>query len=378
MLADDIRVQGWRLGMLALLVFAALGMLLSRLWNVQVVNSDSARQRSEEQTTVRQRIAPARGAICDRNGVMLAENRPSFDIDFYLGDLRRDYAESHKGIVPRRQLHLYFPLDGKTGSFKVGTEASTRIEFPEPITDWKGDGNFTQDPKTEGAMLITIRTGEKSFLVRALKDSATGDLTVGCGGKTYNFTLGADSDAAHAVTFYPADEKPPKAAQRGGEDDIVEIVRESIEPIKDALGLTTPIDDKMAKDIREHFRTDPDLPYHYMSDLDFATVANFEERNAGVTGIRIAQNPAREYTYGAFAAHILGYVGKPDNQDEHLASDGTPYETVGRHGIEAIMDAQLQGEPGSTIQRVSSRVTISRTRNSKPRSSLRPWAAPFT
>jgi penicillin-binding protein 2 len=251
MLADDIRVQGWRLGILALIVFAAIGTLLSRLWNVQVVNSDSARAKSEEQTTVRARIAPARGAICDRNGIMLAENRPSFDIDFYLGDLRREYAESHKGNVPRLQL------------------------------------------------------------------------------------------------------RPTKDGKKRSEDDIVEIVRQSIEPIKDSLGLTAPLNEK---DIREHFRTDPDLPYHYMSDLDFATVANFEERNLGVTGtgIRISQNPAREYTYGAFAAHILGYVGKPDNQTDYLASDGTPYETVGRHGIEAIMDAQLQGEPGSKIQRVSS------------------------
>jgi penicillin-binding protein 2 len=249
MLADDIRVQGWRLGVLALLVFAAIGLLLSRLWNVQVVNSASASQRSEEQTTVRQRLAPARGAICDRNGVMLAENRPSFDIDFDLSDLRRDYAESHKGNVPKLQL------------------------------------------------------------------------------------------------------RPTKEGKKRSEDDIVEIVRQSIEPIKDSLGLSAPLNEK---EIREHFRTDPDLPYHYMSDLDFATVANFEERNLGVTGIRIAQNPAREYTYGAFAAHILGYVGKADNQNEHLASDGTPYETVGRHGIEAIMDAQLQGEPGSKIRRVSS------------------------
>jgi penicillin-binding protein 2 len=252
MLANDLRVQGWRLGVLALLIFAAIGMLLSRLWNVQVVNSDSARQRSEEQTTVRARIAPARGAICDRNGVMLAENRPSFDIDFYLGDLRRDYAESHKGNVPR------LPL------------------------------------------------------------------------------------------------RPTKEGKKRSEDDIMEIVRQSIEPIKDTLGLTAPLSERDEKDIREHFRTDPDLPYHYKRDLDFATVANFEERNLGMTGIRISQNPARQYTYGAFAAHILGYVGKADNQNEHLASDGTPYETIGRHGIEAIMDAQLQGEPGSAIQRVSS------------------------
>src|ERR1700677_4164207 len=104
MLADDVRVQGWRVGILVLVVFAAVAVLLSRLWNVQVVNSDSARKQSDEQTTVRERIAPARGAICDRNGVMLAENRPSFDIDFDLGDLRRSYAEAHKGNVPRLPL----------------------------------------------------------------------------------------------------------------------------------------------------------------------------------------------------------------------------------------------------------------------------------
>ena len=113
----------------------------------------------------------------------------------------------------------------------------------------------------------------------------------------------------------------------------MEIVRQSIEPIKDTLGLITPLNEK---EIKEQFRTHPDSPYHYMTDLDFATVANFEERNAGVTGIGIAQNPARQYTYGAFASHILGYVGKADNQSEHLASDGMPYETIGRHGIEAI------------------------------------------
>jgi penicillin-binding protein 2 len=253
MLADDIRVQGWRLGIMALLVFAAVGTLLSRLYTVQVINSSSAQQRSYEQTTVKTRLAPARGVICDRNGVMLAENRPSFDIDFNLGDLRRDYAQSHKGHTPRLAL------------------------------------------------------------------------------------------------------RPTKTGKARSEDDIVEIVRESIAPIRDTLGLDGEIDDKTAKDIREHFRTDPDLPYHYKSDLDFATVANFEERNLGVAGITIAQNPAREYTYGALAAHILGYVGKADNQNEHLAQDGvTPYETIGRHGIEAIMDAKLQGEPGSEIKRVSS------------------------
>ncbi len=252
MLVNDSRAAGWRLGVLALLIFAAIGVLLNRLWQVQIVNSESALKQSEAQTTVKARIAPARGAICDRNGVMLAENRPSFDIDFYLDDLRRDYAQSHHGRTPTIKL------------------------------------------------------------------------------------------------------TPDKHGRPRSEVDIVKVVEESVAPIKDMLGLTAPFTEKDEKDIREHYRTDRDIPYHYMRDLDFATVANFEERNLGMTGIRISQNPAREYTYGAFAAHILGYVGKPDNQNDHLSPDGTPYETIGRHGIEAVMDAQLQGSPGSAFQRVSS------------------------
>jgi penicillin-binding protein 2 len=350
MLADDIRAQGWRIGVLALLIFGAMGLLLSRLWTVQVVNTDTAVQRAEEQTTVRQRIAPARGAICDRNGVMLAENRPSFDIDFYLGDLRRAYAESHHGNVPQLKTHPYYPLDGHTAPLRIGTDQTTTLIFPDAISACESSA-ITTDPKVPGAILVTFHPGDKSLTVRAQADTATADLKVTCGDKSYTLSLVSDPEPFHAVTFYPAGEQPPKAAKRRGEDDIVEVVRESIDPIKDTLGLTAPLN---AKDIREHFRTDPDLPYHYMTDLDFATVANFEERNMGVTGIRVSQNPAREYTYGAFASHILGYVGTPRNQTEHLASDGTPYETVGRDGIEEIMDAQLQGEPGSAIQRVSS------------------------
>jgi len=261
MLDEDVRVQGWRLGILLILVFGAVDLLLSRLWNVQIVNSASAQEQSERQTTNRSRLAPARGAICDRNGVALAENRPSFDIDFYLDDLQRDYGQTHHGRKPM----LAMPS--------------------RPAPGWRPP--------------LAFKKGKK----------------------------------------------------RPDEIDIVEIVKESVQPISQTLGLSAPLNEK---EIREHFRTERDLPYHYMSDLDFATVANFEERNFGVRGIVVSQNPERQYPYGSLAAHILGYVGKPRNEEDHLASDGTPYETIGIHGIESIMDPQLQGEPGSIIRRVSS------------------------
>jgi hypothetical protein len=196
----------------------------------------------------------------------------------------------------------------------------TRLEFPAPVTAWSGDGFMEEKtssvgpptaplpdgentevhlpqppapPLTDGSVpsdsaptaqvLLNFKPGSSEMTVRALTDQVS-------------FTN--DPDAYHTVTFYPDKGPVPKAAANRGDIDIVEIVRESIEPIKDQLGLTAPLN---AHELREHFRNEPDLPYHYMTDLDFATVANFEERNAGVTGIRISQNPARQYTYGAFA-----------------------------------------------------------------------------
>jgi penicillin-binding protein 2 len=342
MLADDARMQGWRLGVLALAVFAAIVLLLNRLWTVQIVNSSTALQRSEEQTTVRNRIAPARGVICDRNGVMLAENRPSFDIDFYLDDLQREYKQSHKGNVPYLNFHPYYAFDAHIPQLRIGQGRTTTLTFPNIVFKYSSNSDqITAHPTLD----------HLSLEVTATADPAEGQLTVQSGDKTATIDLATGPDPYHAVTFYPASGPVPKQAANRGDIDIVEIVRQSIAPIKDVLGLNTPLN---VREIREHYHQYPDLPYHYMTDLDFATVANFEERNAGVTGIRIAQNPARQYTYGAFAAHILGYVGKPNNQQDYVAADGTPYEVVGRHGIEAMMDSQLQGKPGSEIKRVSS------------------------
>jgi len=342
MLDDDARAPGWRLGVLALGVFAAVGLLLNRLWTVQVTNSASAQQISEQQTTERDRVAPARGAIVDRNGVPLAENRPSFDVDFYLNDLRREYLRGHKGNVPYLNFHPYYAFDAHIPRLRIGLNRTTTLVFPKIVFK----SSSTND-------LITLKPTRDRLgvMVSALADPAQGQLTIQSGDQTQTIDVATGPDPYHTVTFYPAKGPVPKAASNRGDIDIVEIVRQSIAPIKDVLGLTAPLN---VRDIREHFDQYPDLPYHYMTDLDFATVANFEERNAGVTGIRIAQNPARQYTYGAFAAHILGYVGRPANQEDHVAKDGTPYEVVGRHGIEAVMDSQLQGQPGSELKRVSS------------------------
>ncbi|SDU24394.1 penicillin-binding protein 2 [Verrucomicrobium sp. GAS474] len=74
--------------------------LLVRLWNIEVAEGKTYAGQQRDQTTVNVRLSPARGAIVDRNGVAFAENRASFDIDFYLDELVRNYRREHKNRLP--------------------------------------------------------------------------------------------------------------------------------------------------------------------------------------------------------------------------------------------------------------------------------------
>ncbi len=65
------------------LVFAAL---IFRLWYLQIVNGEYFRDRSENNRTRRVFVPPPRGLVLDRNGTILARNRPAFDVELVIED----------------------------------------------------------------------------------------------------------------------------------------------------------------------------------------------------------------------------------------------------------------------------------------------------
>ena len=79
----------WRLLVLALLTIASLGLLASRLHTLQVRESGDYAS-SQVRQSVRRVLLPApRGRIFDRNGEILADNRPSYCIAVYVEELRK-------------------------------------------------------------------------------------------------------------------------------------------------------------------------------------------------------------------------------------------------------------------------------------------------
>ncbi|HEY2614446.1 MAG TPA: penicillin-binding protein 2, partial [Chthoniobacterales bacterium] len=115
---------------------------------------------------------------------------------------------------------------------------------------------------------------------------------------------------------------------------------------------------KLARDynagqLQRHFRTNTEVPFSYIKDIDFQTMAKFSEHDVGLPGVDIAVKPVRSYVYGALAAHMLGYVGAPDDTNKEEAKKYSFYQSdvEGKSNIEKSMDEYLKGKPGVRYMR---------------------------
>src|SRR5713101_1467884 len=156
--------------------------------------------------------------------------------------------------------------------------------------------------------------------------------------KGYRERFGAPPLAEHRaiISGMPKDVK---------EADIIKIVNDGIVPRLNDLDLAR---DYNSKQLERHYRNDTEVPYSYIKDIDFPTMAKFSEHDVGLPGVDIAIKPVRSYIYGALGAHLLGYVGAPDDVNKEEARKFTFYQgdVEGKSNIEKSMDEYLRGKPG--------------------------------
>ena len=133
------------------------------------------------------------------------------------------------------------------------------------------------------------------------------------------------------------------------EADVARIVREEIIPGLTQLGVAQ---DYNSERLQIHYRNNREVPFNYMQDLDFETMAVLSERNLGLPGVNVTKKPIRSYTYGSLGAHFLGYVGMPN--DLSKLSDINKFnfydpDMEGKAQIELFMNDYLKGTPGVRI-----------------------------
>lgn len=131
---DQLKRGDPRLRWLAIGVLAGMFVLATGLWLLQVVNYKKYEKSLISQSYRSVRMPAVRGRIMDRNGVILAESRPSYNINVYLEELRPYFTDQYyvlksNAVVQIKQENLNLPKEKQkkyTNNLRLELEAQAR------------------------------------------------------------------------------------------------------------------------------------------------------------------------------------------------------------------------------------------------------------
>ena len=147
----EARIYSARTVAAVLLVLGMLGIILARYYSLQVTEYETYRTQSERNRVQLQPLPPKRGLIFDRNGVLLADNRPSYmlsivreqvaDLDATLAELQQllpisdsDIANFRKKLQRRRPYEAV-PLRFRLTETEQARLAVNRFRLPGVVVD---------------------------------------------------------------------------------------------------------------------------------------------------------------------------------------------------------------------------------------------------
>jgi penicillin-binding protein 2 len=104
-------------------------------------------------------------------------------------------------------------------------------------------------------------------------------------------------------------------------------------------------------------------PMPLVEDLSMTQVAEFEANAAVFPALRIEPVQRRNYRYGTFAAHVLGYMGEATEKDMEEDDSLKLGALVGKKGVEFMYDGFLRGIDGTRYEVVD---TFGRTLSDYP------------
>ena len=134
---DQLKKNDPQLRVVALVVLGGLGVLLAGLWWVQVVSARDYQANLETQSFRTVRIPAVRGKILDRNGKVLAENRPAYNVNLYLDELRKPFDAAYAAEGARARSDLRRQQDELEKKLK---RRLTRVERKQFILTSKDKG----------------------------------------------------------------------------------------------------------------------------------------------------------------------------------------------------------------------------------------------
>ena len=295
-----------RIVVVFVLFLALFGVLVSRLYNLQVVNGSDYSSTYIQKIQRSVKTAGARGNIYDVNGNLLAYNKLSYNVT--IAD-NGAYSDDYNA----RNLMIY-RLASMLEKHEVALTHSFYVEMDE-----NGEYVFT-----------TKSTASKRRFLANFYGISTSELGTS---EKYDEDITAAEVLEKKINDYKFNE------------------------MKDADGEPViPSEETMLDMVRILFTMRQSAFQRYETttiakDIDENTMAEILENQGILKGVSVAETYERRYNNAKYFAHIIGYTGaiQSDSQLQDLKKSNSDYEItdiVGATGIEKSMELELQGKKG--------------------------------
>ena len=124
------------------------------------------------------------------------------------------------------------------------------------------------------------------------------------------------------------------------EPDIVRIVNDGMVPRLEDLNLAR---DYNSNQLQKHYRNNTEVPYSYIKDIDFTTMAKFSEHDVGLPGSRYRASSQCGLTFTARSASHLSRICRRTRRHQRLRKRRTytfyQGDVEGKSNVEKTMDA---------------------------------------
>lgn len=293
-----------RLFVLAAVFIVFFGIILARIFTLQVVNGKSYQENFSLKIQMKQPINAARGNIYDKKGKLLAYNELAYSISINDSTTYSSTKEKNKAV---------------------------NAELAEILTVLKNNGetlnnDFKIDRKKDGTYSFNVSGSSLNrFRADVFGKNSADDLE-------YDKDTGIDEANATA-------------------EQIMEYLMG-----KDNFGISSKYDGDLAYRIvvvRYAMLGNRFARYKEVkiaTDVSDKTVAYVNEHMDTLSGISVNEDMIRKYNYSEYFSSIIGYTG-PISESEYTAlhkknKDYTQNDTVGKAGLEQYYETYLRGKNG--------------------------------
>lgn len=284
-----------------IIVFCILSsILVGRLFQLQIVNGQQYLDDYKLQIQKTRVIQGTRGNIYDRNGNLLAYNELAYSVT--IEDNYSDTKDKNKEL--NKEITKIIQIVERNGD-SVINDFSIMLD--------NGEYKFTMENETLRLRFVADVYGKDTIdkLSEKQKNQSAADIIhYLCTDSLYGY--GIDEEALD-------------------KEQVLKLVN-----IRYAISLN---------------RFQKYIPVTVAEDVSEETVAEIMENLDELPGVDIAEDSMRRYADSKYFANIIGYTGQISQEEYDALSeeDQERYsltDTVGKSGLEQIMDSELQGEKG--------------------------------